>query len=50
VGRGVEVGEAVAVGGGGKIWLTTVCPNAAETIENDMRTKATMSHCQPVAI
>ena len=42
--------KAVAVGAGGKIWLTTVCPNAAEAIEKENNTKATMSHCQPVAV
>jgi len=40
----------VGVGGGGKIWFTTVCPNAAEAIENDNKTKATISHCHPVAM
>ena len=50
MGSGVDVGEAVAVGAGGKIRLTTVCPNVADAIETENKTNAMINHCQPVAM
>jgi hypothetical protein len=47
---GVWVRVGVAVGGGGKIWFTTVCPKAPVVIATIASTPEMINHCQPVAM